>query len=54
MRTYDCILSASKTRIAFLKFPFDSSMIFSATSEGRWNFSFLAMFFSTVVIYETQ
>lgn len=33
--TNDCVLRASRQRMAFLRFPSESSMIFCATSVGR-------------------
>lgn len=40
--TYDCIFRASSTKSAFLKFPFESSEIFSEAFGGRSNPTFLA------------
>lgn len=43
---------ASKTRMAFRRFPPESSMISFDTSGGRSNFFFFAMCSSTVSIYQ--
>lgn len=45
-----CIFRASKTRIAFRRFPFESSTIFSPASGGRSNPARLATYFRTVNI----
>jgi hypothetical protein len=49
--SYDCIFRASRTSMAFRRFPFESSAILAATSGGKSKGTFLATYVRTDFIY---